>query len=140
MAEGVRRSNLGFMLAIAYLAVFAVAECLMLYDLAFHTAQSEFSGLGIIVVGLPWSLLLTPVASAVGYVGWYSRFAGTPLVYGLLASGTVLPGVLLNAGIAYWVGRVIGRTAGRAPRKAKLRIRVEKVTRKALFLESYGCV
>jgi hypothetical protein len=100
MSKEVRRSNLGFMLAIGYLAVFVVAECLTLYDLVFHTAQSEFSGLWIIVVGLPWSLMLSPVWSAVGYVNWYSRFAGTPLVYGLLATGPVLPGVVLNAGIA----------------------------------------
>ena len=70
-SEGVRRSNLGFILAIGYLAVFGVAECLTLYDLVFHTAQSEFSGLWIIVVGLPWSLMLSPVWSAVGYVDWY---------------------------------------------------------------------
>lgn len=112
MAQGVRRSNLGLMLAMGYLAVFAVAECLTLYDLVFHTAQSEFSGFWIIVVGLPWSLMLSPVWSAVGYVNWYGRFAGTPLVYGLLATVTVLPGVLLNAGLAYWIGRVIGRPAG----------------------------
>ena len=111
-SEGVRRTHLGSVLAIGYLAVFGVAECLMLYDLVFHTAQSEFSGLWIIVVGLPWSLMLTPVWSAVGYVDWTNRFAGTPLVYGLLASVPVLPGVVLNAGIVYWIGRALGRAAG----------------------------
>jgi len=92
--------------------VFLAAECFTLFSLVFHTVHSEFSGLGIILVALPWSLMLTPVGSTVGYVDWYNRFAGTPLVYGLLASLTVLPGVLLNAGIAYWIGRAIGRTAG----------------------------
>jgi hypothetical protein len=76
MAEGVRRAHLGSVLAMGYLAVFVVAECLMLYDLVFHTAQSEFSCLWIIVVGLPWSLMLSPVWSAVGYVDWTNRFAG----------------------------------------------------------------
>ena len=112
MAERVRRSTLGYRLAGGYLAVFLAAECFTLFSLVFHTAHSEFSGMGIILVALPWSLMLTPVWSAVGYVDWYNRFAGTPLVYGLLASLTVLPGVLLNAGIAYWIGRAIGRTAG----------------------------
>ena len=112
MAERVRRSTLGYRLAGGYLAVFLTAECFTLFSLVFHTAHSEFSGMGIILLGLPWSLMLTPVWSAVGYVDWYNRFAGTPLVYGLLASLTVLPGVALNAGLAYWIGRVIGRAAG----------------------------
>ncbi len=111
MAVTVRRSNLGPILAIGYLALFLVAECLTLNGLVFHTAQSEFSGLWIILVALPWSLMLTQVGSAVGYVNWYNRFAGTPLVYGLLASVTVLPGVVLNAVILYWIGRAIGRPA-----------------------------
>jgi hypothetical protein len=91
MEPRIRRSKLGSLLAIVYLAAFLVAECLTLYDLVFHTAQSEFSGLWIIVVALPWSLMLSPLWNAVGYVEWYGRFAGTPLVYGLLATVTVLP-------------------------------------------------
>lgn len=113
MAQQMRRSRLGYLLALGYLGVFVAAECLMLFTLLFHTAHSEFSGLGIILVALPWSLLLTPVGNAVGYIDWYNRFAGMPLVYGLLATVTVLPGVLLNTAIAYWIGRSIGRATER---------------------------
>jgi len=114
MAERVRRSTLGYRLAGGYLAVFLAAECFTLFSLVFHTTHSEFSGLGIILIALPWSLMLTPIWSALGYVDWYNRFAGTPLIYGLLASLTVLPGVLLNTAIAYWIGRSIGRASGGA--------------------------
>ena len=112
MAQWFRRSRLGSVLAIGYLAVFLAAECLMLYELVFHTAHSELSALGIIFVALPWSMLLSPVWNAVGYVDWYNGFAGTPLLYGLLATGTVLPGVLMNTALAYSLGWVIGRAAG----------------------------
>jgi hypothetical protein len=43
----------GISLAIGYLAMFLVAECLTLYGRVFHTAQSEFSGLWLILVGVP---------------------------------------------------------------------------------------
>ena len=110
--EGVRRSNLGFILAIGYLAVFVVAECFTLYDLVFYTAQSEFRPLDHRRGPALEPDSLSPVWNAVGYVDWTNRFAGTPLVYGLLATVPVLPGVLLNAGIAYSIGRVMGRPAG----------------------------
>ncbi len=112
MAQRIPRSKLGSILAIGYLAVFLVAECLTLSSLVFHTAHSEFSGVGLILVALPWSMMLSPVWNAVGYIDWYSRFASTPLVYGLLATVTVLPGVLLNAALAYSFGWVIGRAGG----------------------------
>ena len=111
MFNGMRRSRLGTLLALGYLAVFGAAECLTLATLVFQTAHSEFAGLWIIVIALPWSMMLSPLWNATGYIDWYNRFAGTPLLYGLLASVTVLPGVLLNAVIAYAIGWGIGRAA-----------------------------
>ena len=111
MFNGMRRSRLGTLLALGYLAVFGAAECLTLATLVFQTAHSAFAGLWIIVIALPWSMMLTPLWNALGYIDWYNRFAGTPLLYGLLATVTVLPGVLMNAAIAGAIGWGIGRVA-----------------------------
>jgi hypothetical protein len=109
MAAGRRLSRVGLVLAIGYLAVFATVECLTLWTLMLHAAHSEFVGVGLILVALPWSMMFSPLWNAIGYIDWYNRFAGMPLVYGLLATGTVLPGVVLNTLIAYSLGWVIGR-------------------------------
>lgn len=67
------------------------------------------------MVTMPWSLLLERVWNAIGYIEWYDRFANSPVLYGLLGTVTDLPGAIINAAIAYWIGKAIeGGARGRA--------------------------
>lgn len=103
------QSRLGSICSAAYLAVFLLAEFIVFGSLIFDTRRSELSGLFAIVVTLPWSVMLRPLWDAAGFIKWYGRFAGTPAVYGLFASMTVLPGAIINAAILYHIGRAVER-------------------------------
>jgi hypothetical protein len=109
MLRMARHSRLGSIFVGVYLFIFLLTEGCLFYAVQLHTDRSEFSGLFALMVTLPWSLILLPMWQALGYIDWYGRFASSPALYGLLASVTMLPGAILNAGIAYWIGQVIDR-------------------------------
>jgi hypothetical protein len=92
-------SKPGLVLALSYLAIFALAEAFAFHRLVFHTATSEFSGLFALLATMPWSMIRVPLADSLGYIAWYDRFAGNFAVLGLL------PGAILNAVILYFVDR-----------------------------------
>src|SRR5579859_6492332 len=98
-----RRSRLGFTLALAYLAIFVLAQLYTIRALVQNPANSEMSGIFGVLVTLPWSLILTPVWNALGYVDWYGKYSNSPVVYGLLGTLAILPGAAINATIAYWL-------------------------------------
>jgi hypothetical protein len=108
-----RRSRLGTLLALAYLVVFLLAQCFTVAALKSNPANSEMSGIVAVLVTLPWSLILVPVWNALGYVEWYNKFANSPGLYGLLGTMALLPGAIVNAAIAYWIGRAIEGRVGR---------------------------
>jgi hypothetical protein len=112
------RSRLGLKLVIAYLAIYLFAELIAFHALIFDTANSALSGVFAIFVTLPWSIILARFWNWVGFVKWYGRFAGTPAVYGLFASLTILPGAIINAAILYYLGRLIDHVA-RKPRSGQ---------------------
>lgn len=91
----------------AYLAFYALAAIAALYQLTTHTANSEFSGLGVILLTAPWSLLWSAVMDRMGVIAWYGQFAGTPWLYGILATLVFLPAAIPNAAILYGIGRLI---------------------------------
>ena len=97
-------SRLGCTLSLSYLALFLIVVLWALYLLVFHTATSEFCGLPAILITSPWSMILLPWFSKMGVIAWYEQFAGSPLVYGLCATGMLVPGALINAAIFYAVG------------------------------------
>lgn len=97
-------SKLGLIMSLSYLALFFAAEMWAIYILVTQTSTSEFCGLPAVVVTLPWSALMTPILIGSGYIAWYERFAGNPVVYGLFAMLGLLPSALINAGILYYVG------------------------------------
>jgi hypothetical protein len=97
-------SRIGLTLGLGYLVLFFVTGLYAIYLLVFHTATSELCGVPAIVITLPWSMLFIPLENALGIVEWYSRFSSTPAVYGFLATLTLLPSALINAGILYYVG------------------------------------
>jgi len=101
-------SKLGVILSASYLAIYVLSGLYAMYMLVFHTASSELSGVWAILVTLPWSLIFAPVMDALGVIAWYDRFASHPIVYGLCATMTLLPGALLNATILYFVGKLFG--------------------------------
>lgn len=100
------RSKFGLIFSLSYLAIFLLSGMYAIYMLVFHTANSEFSGVLAILVTLPWSLIFAPVMDALGIIAWYGRFASHPVIYGLCATMTLLPGALLNATILYFVGKL----------------------------------
>jgi hypothetical protein len=103
------RSRLGSILLLGYIAIFLLALGILFNGLVFHSANSELSGVLAIFVTLPWSLMLAPVWSKLGYVDWYNQFASSSALYGLLAMVTTLPGAIANGCIAYWMGKAIER-------------------------------
>ena len=85
-----RRSRLGTIFAIAYLAVFLLAQCFTVAAMKLNPANSEMSGIFGVLVTLPWSLMLVPIWNALGYIEWYGRFANSPGLYGLLGTVAIL--------------------------------------------------
>jgi len=104
------QSRFGRIFLVAYSAIFLSTVSLNLYDQVYRTANSALSGVPAILVTAPWSLLLTPLWVASGYIDWYNRFASTPAVLGLCGTLTLLPGAICNAGLAYWVGKLFDRS------------------------------
>ena len=75
-----------------------------MYLLAFHTADSELSGMLPAIVTFPWSMIIHPIFDSIGYITWYDQFADNPVVYGLLALFPLLLAALINATILYFIG------------------------------------
>lgn len=86
------------------MALYALMTALAIHTLVTNTANSEFSGMGLILVTLPWSLLWSRALEALGLMAWYDRFAGSPALYGLLASLTLFPAALPYAFALYFLG------------------------------------
>ncbi|HET9177058.1 MAG TPA: hypothetical protein VFQ24_01735 [Terriglobia bacterium] len=108
------RSRLGLIFLITYLAIFLFAEILAFRSLIFDTANSELSGVPAIFITLPWSIIFGRFWDSVGFVNWYNRFAGSPALYGFFASLTVLPGLIINAAILYYLGSIIDHLAAKS--------------------------
>ena len=98
----------------AYLAVYVLMAALAIYVLVTDTANSEFSGLGMILVTYPWSLLWGPVIDKLGVTAWYGHFAGNPALYGILASIALLSAAIPYAVLLYRIGKSIDNTRCRS--------------------------
>ena len=83
-------------LAGGYLALVALSVAYLGYRLAFAPINSEFAGMPLLLLSLPWSDWLAPVAGASPIVGWLGLGAG----------------VLANAFILSLIGRALRRLAG----------------------------
>ncbi len=92
------QSKSGAIFAGIYLCVSAVALGFMLYLLIFDPAHSEFSGLYLVILTLPWSGLSVRI---IDYFGIMDTFG---LVIPL---STLLLCVTINTVILYWIGRGI---------------------------------
>lgn len=107
------RSKIGLALSAIYLFLFVLAGGFAIYLLVFHTADSALCGLPAIMVTLPWSMLTFPIVDALGYVTWYEKFAGTPVVYGIFAMLAFVPSALVNATIIYYIGTIFDKKINR---------------------------
>lgn len=110
-------SRWGRIFVVAYLSIFLFAEFVAFRSLILDTANSALSGVPAIFVTLPWSLMFAPFWNLVGFVKWYSRFAGTPALYGFFASLTIPPGAIINGAILYRIGMSIDHAAARSLRR-----------------------
>lgn len=90
-----QRTRVGLALTTAYLVLAALAVAYPFYKRAVDPANAELSGVPLIAIGLPWSLLIIELAP-VAYQGI------GPLL------GMTLPGVLLNAWLLYFLARKAG--------------------------------
>lgn len=93
-----QRSRTGTLLAGIYLLASAAALAFMLYVRISDPMHSEFSGLFLVILTLPWSLLSVLLIDSIGIMDTFGLIA--PLVALLFC-------VAINAGILYWVGRGI---------------------------------
>jgi hypothetical protein len=83
-------------LAGAYLVLVGLAGVYVAYRLLFAPANSEFAGMPLLILALPWSDWLVPVARTSALAGWL----------GLLA------GVFVNAFALVLLGRGLQRLVG----------------------------
>ena len=74
-------------------------------------SRDAFCGLPAIVITLPWSIILVPIYLLSGYITWYEKFAGTPLIYIAFAMLGLLPGALINAWIIHKFIKNFGRSS-----------------------------
>ena len=93
--SGARASRWGTWLAGSYLALVVASAAYLAYRLGFAPTNSEFAGMPLLLLSLPWSDWLAPVAGESGVMGWL----------GLLA------GVGLNAAALWLIGRGLDRVA-----------------------------
>lgn len=85
---------------------------LAVYVLVTDTANSEFSGMGMILMTFPWSLAWVFIENALGIIGWYGRLGNTPALYGACASLALLPAAIPNTVLLYLFGRILERKPG----------------------------
>jgi hypothetical protein len=97
-----RRSRLGATLALGYAGLMLVAVLYVGYEMRYAPASSALTGVYLIVLTLPWSLLLGQLVGANG--GW-------------LAWACLGIGFLINSAVVYWVGGGIERLIGRFARR-----------------------
>jgi len=102
-----RRATFGVGLTLAgiYLGLAALTAAYPIYMLAYDRVHSELSGVPVIVVGMPWSLLVIESVALVRPPsgGLFALFAMT------------VPGVLLNAWLLYLLGRKASGHKDREP-------------------------
>jgi hypothetical protein len=99
-----RISKLGLTLSLIYLGLFAVTALICIYSLTFHPEHSEFSGLGIYLIALPWSVWTSSLLASIGYISWYEKFSSNGFIYGFFATLGISPGVFINAALLYGIG------------------------------------
>ena len=102
-------SRLGLVFSGAYLSLYLFMAMLAIHTLMTRPATSEFSGVGMVLVTFPWSLLWVACMERLGLISWYEQFSGTPALYGLWASLACLPAALPNTAILYLVGRALDK-------------------------------
>lgn len=92
-----RKAQLGFWLVLMYISVFIAALCFYLYEVWMYPGVSELSGLGMILLGLPWStLFVTPILISLGM----HNMTLTVLIVSLP--------VIINAFLIYFIGNFVG--------------------------------
>lgn len=89
------KSKTGLAMAGTYLALVLIAALYALYRLNFAPADSEFSGLPLILLTLPWSMMIF------SWLGTYVPNSLTATFSILLFSG------LLNTTILYFIGAAL---------------------------------
>ncbi len=97
-------SRIGLTLVLVYLGLF--------FLFSYYAAQNShdaFCGLPAVVITLPWSAMLIPLYLISGYIPWYEKFAGTPVIYIFFAMLGLLPAALINTWIIYKFAKRIGR-------------------------------
>lgn len=98
--ESVRWSKWGAVPAGIYLAVFAAAFAYVIFQLAFHPANSELVGVLLVVLTLPWSL---PLLAALDHLGYhFQNLAANMAVMVLLA----LPNTLVLYALGAFAQRI----------------------------------
>jgi hypothetical protein len=69
----------------AYLGLVTFSAVYLGYRLAFAPTNSEFAGMPLLILALPWSDWLAPVAGADPIVGWLGLIAGALINVAILA-------------------------------------------------------
>jgi hypothetical protein len=97
----------GPMLSLRYLGLYFLSGIYALCFLLFRPPTPEFDPPSI--VALPWTFVILPIANSWGIQDWYLRHSGSPVLYAAVMTLILLPGALLNAIIAYLIGKALGR-------------------------------
>ncbi len=122
-------SKLGLTLSLINLVLFLLPAIIVIYDATIPKAGVSFAGLPAIALASPWALLYQPLLDP--YIAWYDSFAEySDLLYGLLATTTLLPGVILNALILYFIGKFIGSIVKRMRFKTEFTIPLKNGSQK----------
>jgi hypothetical protein len=90
-----------------YLGLVALSVSYLGYRLIFAPTNSEFAGMPLLLLALPWSDWLVPVAGTSGVAGWLALSAG----------------VLFNAITFGLAGRVVGMLQVHPEQRPRWRIR-----------------
>ncbi len=94
-----------------------MAVAYLLYRVTFAPLNSEFAGLPLILLELPWSPFVVAAADRFGVIAMFDRLGGRSsyALSTLLSILTLhLPIILLNAGLLYLLGVALGRASGNA--------------------------
>ncbi len=95
-----RPSPAGIVVGGLHFALSVAAAAFLVYMLVWRTGQSEFSGIYILMLGLPWNLVFF---RAVGQSAWDQLPMGVSV-------GLMLGAATINSAICYWVGAILPGT------------------------------
>ncbi len=95
-------SKTGVKLCCLYLGLYFLSGIYAVGFLLFNKPPAEFNPPSL--VAMPWTFFIIPLANSWGIQDWYGRHIGSPILYGTVMTLVFLPGVLLNAVIAYLFG------------------------------------